>query len=84
MALTFELPPEADTYRAGIRAFLEEDSEVDLLTAALLMYLECDMNVKLAAERLFVLDPWLALDADAVLPGAGRVDTLAARLREGA
>jgi alkylation response protein AidB-like acyl-CoA dehydrogenase len=24
MALTFELPPEADTYRAGIRAFLEE------------------------------------------------------------
>lgn len=37
-----------------------------------------------AAERLFVLDPWLALDADAVLPGAGRVDALAARLREGA
>lgn len=34
-----------------------------------------------AAERLFVLDPWLAVDPDAVLPGAGRVDALAAALR---
>ena len=35
-----------------------------------------------AAERLFVLEPWLAVDPDAVLPGAGRVDALAAALRE--
>ncbi|MFJ4173097.1 2-amino-4-hydroxy-6-hydroxymethyldihydropteridine diphosphokinase [Microbacterium sp. NPDC089696] len=36
-----------------------------------------------AAERLFVLDPWLDLDPDAVLPGHGRVADLAARLRDG-
>ncbi len=35
-----------------------------------------------AAERDFVLEPWLSLDPDAVLPGAGRVDALLARLRE--
>lgn len=34
-----------------------------------------------AAERLFVLEPWLDLDADAELPGHGRVADLAARLR---
>lgn len=35
-----------------------------------------------AAEREFVLEPWLTVDADAVLPGQGRVDELLARLRE--
>ncbi|KNY07975.1 2-amino-4-hydroxy-6-hydroxymethyldihydropteridine diphosphokinase [Microbacterium sp. GCS4] len=35
-----------------------------------------------AAERLFVLDPWLDLDRDAVLPGHGRVADLAAALRD--
>lgn len=34
-----------------------------------------------AAERLFVLEPWLGLDPDAVLPGSGRVATLVAALR---
>ncbi|MEU1971962.1 2-amino-4-hydroxy-6-hydroxymethyldihydropteridine diphosphokinase [Microbacterium sp. NPDC019599] len=34
-----------------------------------------------AAERDFVLAPWLALDPDAELPGAGRVDELLRRLR---
>ncbi|QAY60015.1 2-amino-4-hydroxy-6-hydroxymethyldihydropteridine diphosphokinase [Microbacterium protaetiae] len=29
-----------------------------------------------AAERSFVLDPWLTLDPDAELPGRGRVDAL--------
>ena len=33
-----------------------------------------------AAERDFVLAPWLSVDADAVLPGAGRVDQLLVRL----
>jgi len=36
-----------------------------------------------AAERLFVLDPWLDLDADAELIGHGRVADLAADLRAG-
>ncbi|MDP3208626.1 MAG: 2-amino-4-hydroxy-6-hydroxymethyldihydropteridine diphosphokinase [Rhodoglobus sp.] len=31
-----------------------------------------------AADRAFVLEPWLQLDADAVLPGHGRVDALLA------
>lgn len=35
-----------------------------------------------AAERDFVLAPWLQLDADAVLPGHGRVDELLARLTD--
>jgi 2-amino-4-hydroxy-6-hydroxymethyldihydropteridine diphosphokinase len=34
-----------------------------------------------AAEREFVLAPWLELDPEAVLPGAGRVADLLARLR---
>ncbi|MDR6866564.1 2-amino-4-hydroxy-6-hydroxymethyldihydropteridine diphosphokinase [Microbacterium resistens] len=34
-----------------------------------------------AAERLFVLEPWLDVDPDAVLPGRGRVVDLVARLR---
>ncbi len=34
-----------------------------------------------AAERLFVLEPWLDVDPDAVLPGHGRVADLAAGLR---
>ena len=34
-----------------------------------------------AAERLFVLEPWLSIDPDAVLPGAGRVNELVRRLR---
>lgn len=36
-----------------------------------------------AAERLFVLEPWLDLDPDAVLPGAGRVADLVQGLRDG-
>ncbi len=35
-----------------------------------------------AAERDFVLVPWLALDPDAVLPGVGRADAALERLRE--
>lgn len=35
-----------------------------------------------AAERDFVLGPWLAVDPDAVLPGRGRVDELLAALAE--
>jgi len=35
-----------------------------------------------AAERDFVLAPWLAIDPDAELPGRGRVADLLARLRE--
>lgn len=34
-----------------------------------------------AAERDFVLAPWLSVDPDAVLPGVGRVDAALARLR---
>jgi 2-amino-4-hydroxy-6-hydroxymethyldihydropteridine diphosphokinase len=34
-----------------------------------------------AAEREFVLVPWLSLDPDAELPGVGRVDALLERLR---
>ncbi|MET0734531.1 MAG: 2-amino-4-hydroxy-6-hydroxymethyldihydropteridine diphosphokinase [Microbacterium sp.] len=34
-----------------------------------------------AAERDFVLAPWLAVQPDAILPGSGRVDALLERLR---
>lgn len=36
-----------------------------------------------AAERLFVLEPWLELAPDAELPGHGRIAELIARLRGG-
>jgi 2-amino-4-hydroxy-6-hydroxymethyldihydropteridine diphosphokinase len=36
-----------------------------------------------AAERDFVLDPWLSLDPEAVLPGVGRVADLRAKLPGG-
>jgi len=36
-----------------------------------------------AAEREFVLAPWLAIDPDADLPGVGRVDALLERVRTG-
>ena len=36
-----------------------------------------------AAERDFVLTPWLTVDPDAVLPGIGRVADLRDRLQEG-
>lgn len=35
-----------------------------------------------AAERDFVLVPWLSVDPDAELPGSGRIDTLLERLRD--
>lgn len=35
-----------------------------------------------AAERDFVLAPWLTLDPDAILPGGGRVDAALARLKD--
>ena len=34
-----------------------------------------------AAERLFVLDPWLSIDPEGEIPGHGRIADLAARLR---
>lgn len=37
-----------------------------------------------AAERDFVLDPWLSIDPEAVLPGVGRVADLRAALPGGA
>ena len=37
-----------------------------------------------AAERDFVLDPWLSIDPDAVLPGVGKVFDLRAALPGGA
>lgn len=35
-----------------------------------------------AAQRDFVLAPWLTLDPDATLPGVGRVDAALARLKD--
>ncbi len=35
-----------------------------------------------AATREFVLLPWLAIDADAEIPGAGRVEDLLARIQD--
>jgi 2-amino-4-hydroxy-6-hydroxymethyldihydropteridine diphosphokinase len=34
-----------------------------------------------AAERTFVLEPWLSIDPEAVIPGVGRADAALARLR---
>lgn len=36
-----------------------------------------------AADRTFVLEPWLEIDADASIPGVGRVDAILAELRRG-
>lgn len=59
--------------------------DLDLITYADVV--SDDPRVRLphprAAERLFVLDPWLQLDPDAELPGYGSIAALAADLRTG-
>lgn len=60
------------------------DRTLDLDLIAYDDVVSCDPRLLLphprAAERVFVLAPWLTVDPDAVLPGRGRVDALLAGL----
>jgi 2-amino-4-hydroxy-6-hydroxymethyldihydropteridine diphosphokinase len=56
--------------------------DIDVIAVGDLTVAEPDLVVPhpRAAERAFVLVPWAAADPEGVLPGAGPVSTLAARL----
>lgn len=57
--------------------------DLDIITYGELRSADPELTVPhpRAAERDFVLAPWLEVDPDAELPGAGRVDALLAGLR---
>jgi 2-amino-4-hydroxy-6-hydroxymethyldihydropteridine diphosphokinase len=58
--------------------------DLDIIAFGTLTVDEPDLTIPhpRAAERDFVLAPWLDVDPDAALPGLGRVDALLAALRK--
>jgi 2-amino-4-hydroxy-6-hydroxymethyldihydropteridine diphosphokinase len=57
--------------------------DLDLITYGALLADEPHLQLPhpRAAERMFVLEPWLSLDPDAEIPGRGRIAALIERLR---
>lgn len=64
--------------RVRVERWGDRTLDLDLIVYGLVTSTDPDLTLPhpRAAERTFVLDPWLALDPDAVLPGAGRIDAL--------
>jgi 2-amino-4-hydroxy-6-hydroxymethyldihydropteridine diphosphokinase len=73
---------EARHGRVRVERWGDRTLDIDIVTIDGLSIATDDLTVPhpRAHERSFVLAPWLELDADAVLPGRGRVDALLAGL----
>ncbi|MET1053444.1 MAG: 2-amino-4-hydroxy-6-hydroxymethyldihydropteridine diphosphokinase [Mycetocola sp.] len=75
---------EADFGRVRVERWGDRTIDIDIVAYGDLEIDEPDLVLPhpRAAERDFVLAPWLELDPDAVLPGAGRVADLLSALRD--
>lgn len=74
---------EADLGRVRTEHWGDRTVDIDIITYGSRIVTEPDLHIPhpRAAERDFVLEPWLEVDPDAELPGHGRVDALLATLR---
>ncbi|GGE91549.1 2-amino-4-hydroxy-6-hydroxymethyldihydropteridine diphosphokinase [Mycetocola zhadangensis] len=74
---------EADLGRVRLEHWGDRTLDIDIVTFGTRIVAEPDLDIPhpRAAERDFVLAPWLEVDPDAELPGHGRVDALLASLR---
>ncbi|MFU8946847.1 2-amino-4-hydroxy-6-hydroxymethyldihydropteridine diphosphokinase [Mycetocola zhadangensis] len=74
---------EAELGRVRLEHWGDRTLDIDIITYGTRIVAEPDLEIPhpRAAERDFVLEPWLEVDPDAELPGAGRVDALLAGLR---
>jgi 2-amino-4-hydroxy-6-hydroxymethyldihydropteridine diphosphokinase len=75
---------EADLGRVRLEHWGDRTLDIDIVAYGARIVAEPDLEIPhpRAAERDFVLAPWLEVDPDAELPGHGRVDTLLAALRD--
>jgi 2-amino-4-hydroxy-6-hydroxymethyldihydropteridine diphosphokinase len=73
---------EADLGRVRLEHWGDRTLDIDIVTYGTRIVAEPDLEIPhpRAAERDFVLAPWLEVDPAAELPGHGRVDALLARL----
>ncbi|MBG6238894.1 2-amino-4-hydroxy-6-hydroxymethyldihydropteridine diphosphokinase [Mycetocola sp. CAN_C7] len=73
---------EVDFGRVRAERWGDRTLDIDIITFGSLQVDEPDLVLPhpRAAERAFVLTPWLELDPEAVLPGVGRVADLSAEL----
>lgn len=73
---------EADHGRVRLTRWGDRTLDLDLIAFGDVVCETADLILPhpRAAERAFVLGPWLEMDPDAVLPGFGRVDALLATL----
>jgi 2-amino-4-hydroxy-6-hydroxymethyldihydropteridine diphosphokinase len=74
---------ERDLGRVRLEHWGDRTIDIDIVVYGSRIVAEPDLEIPhpRAAERDFVLAPWLEVDPDAELPGAGRVDALLAALR---
>lgn len=73
---------EAELGRVRVERWGDRTLDIDIVAYGDLILDDQDLVLPhpRAAQRAFVLSPWLELDPDAVLPGSGRVDALLAAL----
>ncbi|MCP2031580.1 2-amino-4-hydroxy-6-hydroxymethyldihydropteridine diphosphokinase [Okibacterium sp. HSC-33S16] len=74
---------EADLGRVRLEHWGDRTIDIDIVAYGTRVVAEPDLEIphSRAAERDFVLAPWLEVDPDAELVGHGRVDALLAALR---
>lgn len=74
---------ERDLGRVRLEHWGDRTIDIDIISYGVRTVAEPDLEIPhpRAAERDFVLAPWLEIDPDAELPSVGRVDELLAALR---
>ena len=74
---------EADLGRVRLEHWGDRTLDIDIVAYGSRIVAEPDLEIPhpRAADRDFVLGPWLEVDPDAELPGHGRADALLASLR---